>query len=120
MKKNRKKRRRTRLYWLPPKNFADFFFREADDAYKAAHPVGYFFIVLLGIAALLLPAVLFGLCVQTDSGWVGLGYVGGFIFGIGLFNYIAAILEQFLGHLVSVIAFVLGGVMMVVSRVLCG
>ena len=74
---------------------------------------------LLGIAALVLPAVLFSVLVGTGSGWVVLGVIGGFLVGIGLFNYVAIFVKQHLGHRVSIVFFLLGGVMMLVSWLLC-
>ena len=50
-----------------------------------------------------------------NSGWMMFGWVGAFIFGIGLFNYVAIIIKQYLGHLVSVLSFVIGGIMVAVS-----
>ena len=74
---------------------------------------------LLGIAVLVLPPVLFAVLVGTGSGWVVLGVIGGFFVGIGLFNYVAIFVKQFLGHRVSIVFFLLGGAMMVVSWLLC-
>jgi len=105
--------------WAPPEDFGEFFLSTSDDAFKEEHPVGYFFLVMLGLAALLLPAILFCILVGTDSGWVFLGFAGGFVFGIGLFNYIAIIIKQFLGHWVSIISFLIGSAMMLISYFLC-
>ena len=74
---------------------------------------------LLGIAVLVLPPVLFSVLVGAGSGWVVLGVIGGFFVGIGLFNYVAIFVKQFLGHRVSIVFFLLGGAMMVVSWLLC-
>ena len=74
---------------------------------------------LLGIAVLVLPPVLFAVLVGTGSGWVVLGVIGGFFVGVGLFNYVAIFVKQFLGHRVSIVFFLLGGAMMVVSWLLC-
>ena len=45
--------------WSPPKNYKDYFYASSDDEFKSKHPVGYFFLVLLGLTALLLPAIVF-------------------------------------------------------------
>ena len=74
---------------------------------------------LLGIAVLILPSILFSVLVGTGSGWVVLGVIGGFFVGIGLFNYVAIFVKQHLGHRVSIVFFLLGGVMMLVSWLLC-
>lgn len=43
---------------LPPKGAAAFFSPTSDDAFKRAHPVGYRFLVALGLVALLGPMAL--------------------------------------------------------------
>ena len=105
--------------WTSPENYRSFFYASSDEEFKAKHPIGYIFLVLLGITVLLLPAIMFSIFVGTDSGWVMLGFVGGFIFGIGLFNFVAIIIKQYLGHWVSIISFLLGGIMMLISWLLC-
>ena len=106
--------------WTPPKGSAAYFSRESDEDFKRRHPVGYFFLVTLGIFALLLPVVLYSayaLSLNPDAnGWTFLlGVIGGFIVGIGLFNFFAIIIKQYLGHLVSILSFLIGGIMMAVS-----
>ena len=105
--------------WSPPKNYKDYFYVSSDDEFKSKHPVGYFFLVLLGLTALLLPAIVFCVLVGADSGWIMLGFAGGFVFGIGLFNFVAIIIKQYLGHWVSIISFLVGGIMMLASWLLC-
>lgn len=112
-----KKSKKTK--WIPPTGYEYYFRPESDEIFKAKHPVGYFFLVLLGITVLIMPGVLFCLLVGTESNWVLLGFIGGFIFGIGLFNFVAIIIEQYLGHLVSIVSFAVGGVIMLVSWLLC-
>lgn len=119
----KKKHKNKHSLWMPPKDYKHYFNASSDDEFKAAHPVGYFFLVMLGIIALLLPAVLFGIVVGNacgwENGWIMLGCVGGFVFGIGLFNYVAIIIKQFLGHWVSIISFLIGGTMMFAGWFLC-
>ncbi|MBR3588878.1 MAG: hypothetical protein IKL16_04875 [Clostridia bacterium] len=105
--------------WTPPKNYKDYFNASSDDEFKAKHPVGYVFFVMFGIVVLLLPSIIFGVLVGTENGWVTLGFIGGFIFGIGLFNFVAIIIKQYLGHWVSIISFLIGGTMMLISWFLC-
>lgn len=104
--------------WLPPKGAGAYFGMSSDETFKQLHPIGYWFAVALGITALMLPAILYGTWLSrlsgTDGGWVLLGGVGGFIFGIGLFNFVAIILKQYLGHLVSILCFVVGTALMAV------
>ena len=114
-----KKKRQKSSQWLPPRGYQRYFNAASDYEFKGKHPVGYFFLVILGMIALLLPAVLFCVLVGTDNGWVMLGFAGGFIVGIGLFNFVAIIIKQYLGHLVSIISFTVGGLMMLVSWLLC-
>ena len=78
---------------------------------------------MLGIAALLLPVVLYLIFViplQDNSPWLMLGWVGGFIIGIGLFNFVAIIIKQYLGHLVSIFSFVIGGILIWISLLQMG
>ncbi|MBS3990662.1 MAG: hypothetical protein KGZ51_01190 [Erysipelothrix sp.] len=109
--------------WTPPENYKDYFYASSDEAFKAEHPIGYFFLVILGIVALLLPAILFLIVVGNtyggENGWIILGLAGGIVFGIGLFNYVAIIIKQYLGHWVSIASFLIGGAMMFVSWLLC-
>ena len=87
--------------------------------FKLRHPVGYGFLVLLAIVVLMLPFVLYCLYAFSvnpeGNGWTLLGFAGAFIIGIGLFNFVAIIIGQYLGHLVSIISFLIGGVMIAVS-----
>ena len=105
--------------WFPPKGSAAYFHMESDADFQRRHPVGYVFAVLLGIFALLLPMfvyVLLLLPIDTPPSFgIFLGMAGGFIFGIGLFNFVAIILHQYLGHLVSILCFLIGGIMMAAS-----
>ena len=98
--------------WKPPKNYRYYF-----------DPIGYKFLLALGIVALVLPMYAFILCVGLlkgeGNGWEVLGAIGGFIFGIGLFNFVAIIIKQYLGHWVSIICFLLGGGLMALSWFLC-
>lgn len=63
---------------------------------------------------------LFFILVNSYNNWLLLGIAGGFVFGIGLFNFVAKILNQYLGHWVSILCFFTGGIMMLLSFVLCG
>ena len=113
--------RNNKSRWLPPNGYQRYFYASADEEFKKNHPIGYVFLVILGMTALLLPAICFCLLVGsgTESRWMILGLAGGLIFGVGLFNFTAIIIKQYLGHLVSVISFVAGGLMMLISRFLC-
>ena len=108
--------------WFPPKGSAAFFLMESDAEFQRRHPVGYVFAVLLGIFALLLPMIMYAFLVLPLAAPISfggiLGLAGGFVFGIGLFNFVAIILHQYLGHLVSILCFLIGGAMMAVSAAL--
>ena len=108
-----------KLYWLPPKGFKEFFLASSDDLYREKHPIKYWFIVALGILSLIGPMILYTIYVgYMYSGMdvsFGLGILGSFIIGIGLFNFVSIILNQYLGHLVSIISFVLGGVLLAIN-----
>ena len=105
--------------WGPPVDWWTFFSAASDEVFKARHPIGYGFLVMLGIVALLAPGMVFVLLVGSGSGWAVLGAAGGLVFGVGLFNYVARVIGQFLGHGVSAAAFLIGGGMMLVSWLLC-
>lgn len=122
MRKKSKKRKKN-SNWKPPKGAMNYFSASSDDEFKEKHPIGYVFVVLLGIVALMLPVALYLFFVipsGVNSPWIMLGWLGGFLVGIGLFNFVAIILKQYLGHWVSVISFVLGGVLMWISLVQMG
>ena len=78
---------------------------------------------MLGIAALLLPVILymvFVIPIADNSPWLMLGWVGGFVIGIGLFNFVAIIIKQYLGHWVSIISFIIGSIFIWISLVQLG
>ena len=105
---------------LPPKGAAAFFSPTSDDAFKRAHPVGYRFLVALGLVALLGPMALWTALLVIGrlpavGAWPLLGAFGAFLFGIGLFNDVAIIIRQFLGHLLSIVCFAIGAVLIGLS-----
>ena len=108
-------------HWLPPKGYQKYFYASSDEEFKEKHPIGYVFLVVLGMTAFLLPGIAFCLLAgqDTESRWMLLGLVGGLIFGIGLFNFVAIIIKQYLGHLVSIVSFAVGGAIMLISWFLC-
>ena len=109
--------------WIPPKGASSYFLATSDDEFKRKHPTGYVFLVMLGLAALMLPIVLylvFVIPLDINSPWLMLGWVGAFVIGIGLFNFVAIIIKQYLGHLVSILSFGIGSVLIWLSLVLMG
>ena len=121
-KKSKKKNRKTGN-WIPPKGAHKYFSAASDYDFKSRHPIGYNFLVMLGIVALMLPVVVYFIFVlpyDINSPWLMLGFVGGFVFGIGLFNLVAIIIKQYLGHLVSILSFIIGSILIWISLVQMG
>ena len=48
---NKKKKRKRKSNWTPPRNYTDFFSPEADQEFKRKHPIGYPALVMLGMVA---------------------------------------------------------------------
>ena len=122
-KKNKKRNRKKSSKWTPLKGSSAYFSAASDYEFKEKHPIGYGFLVLLGIVALMLPVILYLFFVipyDINSAWIMLGWVGAFIVGIGFFNFVAIIIKQYLGHLVSILSFVIGGVLIWISLVQMG
>ena len=122
-KKNKKKNHKKNRNWTPPKGASKYFSATSDYEFKARHPIGYGFLVLLGIVALMLPVALYLIFVlpyDINSPWLMLGWLGGFIIGIGLFNFVAIIIKQYLGHIVSILSFIIGGILIWISLVQMG
>ena len=122
-KKSKKKNRKKNGNWTPPKGAHKYFSAASDYDFKSRHPVGYGFLVMLGIFALMLPVVvylIFVLPYNINSPWIMLGWVGGFVIGIGLFNLVAIIIKQYLGHLVSILSFIIGSILIWISLVQMG
>ena len=122
-KKSKKKNRKKKNNWTPPKGSSAYFSAASDYELKEKHPIGYFFLVLLGITALLLPVLIYLIFVlpyDINSPWIMLGWVGGFVIGIGLFNFVAIVIKQYLGHIVSILSFIIGGILIWISLVQMG
>ena len=120
MKKKHGKKTQSRLYWGVPRNAAAFFDMGSDRAFQKAHPCAYGFLVFLAILALLGPVFVFliytqGINPAPNSPWLILGGLGAFIFGIGLFNFVAVILKQYLGHWLSITCFLIGSALVAIA-----
>ena len=114
----KKLKRKNRSNWLPPAGASAYFYASSDENFKRRHPWGYFFLVMLGITALIGPTVLYciyAIPIGDNSPWLMLGWVGAFIIGIGLFNFVAIIINQYLGHLVSLLSFLIGSILVTLS-----
>ena len=98
-----------------------YFTPESDRAFKKKHPIGYVFLVILGLIAFILPLI--GFLVYTlirgeDSfvgGWPILTIIGCLVMGVGLFNIVAAIIKQYLGHILTLICLGGGGLIVLLS-----
>lgn len=106
-----------------PKDNLEYFDVASDYLFKQQHPIAYGILVFLGISALIVPIVTYLVFViavfpAPNSPLILLGFVGAFIFGIGLFNIIAAWIHQYLGHLVTILSFLIGIVLIIISCVL--
>ena len=115
---NKKAKKKKKSQWTPPKGASAYFFASSDDEFKARHPIGYFFLVLLAITVLIAPLIIylyFVIPIGNNSPWMLLGFAGAFIIGIGFFNFVAIIIKQYLGHLVSILSFLIGGIMVALS-----
>ncbi len=116
--------KKKRSAWLPPEDALMYFSPESDADFKARHPVGYIFLVLLLFVAIVLPAIVYCVCMSAFSVELNnlasfiLGMVGSFAIGVGLANFVAIIIKQYMGHLVSVISFALGILMIAVSIIM--
>lgn len=114
----KKAKRKKKSNWTPPEGASAYFYASSDDEFKKKHPIGYFFLVMLGIAALMTPVVvymIYAIPIANNSPWMILGWIGSFIIGIGLFNFVAIIIKQYLGHIVSILSFIIGGIMVALS-----
>ena len=103
-----------------PKNWYEYFSPTSDDDFKSKHPVGYVLLASLGILGLVGPLGVYltaisAAGVPSTNGWIALGGFGCFVFGVGLFNIVAAVLQQYLGHLLTAISLGSGTVMVAVS-----
>lgn len=114
----RREEEKPKSRWRLPENFLDYFMPDSDDGFKAEHPRLYPLLVILGCVAFIAPLLVYCLWIGEANLWALLGVAGAFIMGIGMFNIVAAILHQYLGHVVTVGCFLLGGVMIGVSLLL--
>lgn len=92
------------------------------EEFEKKHPKAYKRIMLIGVIALLSPMCL--LVAYTvfinpspNSGFLLLVAAGSFIMGVGLFNVVAAWCGQYLGHWLTAICLLLGGLLVTVGMV---
>lgn len=96
-----------------------YFTRESDYEFKTHHPILYKFVVMLGMLALFVPMigylVIASVFVPESNAWMLLGLVGSFVVGVGLFNFVAIIMKQYLGLRLSVLTLTTGLALMAFS-----
>lgn len=104
-----------------PKNKWTFFSAASDEDFKKLHPTGYVVLVIVGLFAFLLPFIVYGIYIflnppipmdepisAGDFMIFILGMLGTFTIGTGFFNIVAAWIHQYLGHMLTVVCW-LGG-----------
>lgn len=115
-----------------PKNKWDYFSPDSDEDFKRLHPVGYVILVIIGIIAFLAPFVVYSIYVAFiyppspvdenisffDFIAFMLGLIGTFGIGTGLFNIVAAWIDQYLGHFLTFVCFFGGGILTALSLLL--
>ena len=109
-----KYKRKQKLYWLPPKGFGRFFLPSSDDEFKRRHPYGYIFLVALAMLAIVSPMVFYTVYTKSTVP-TNASLAGCFFIGVGLFNLVSIIIKQYLGHLVTIISFLLGALLLAID-----
>ena len=97
-----------------------YFAPESDKWFKEKHPIGYGFLVALGVFSFMLPLLLLIVYFvaggdEPIGGWAILAILGCLVIGVGLFNIVAAIIRQYLGHLLTAICLGGGGLIVALS-----
>ncbi|MDD3218349.1 MAG: hypothetical protein PHC41_06830 [Lachnospiraceae bacterium] len=85
------------------------------------YPIKFRIVEILGMIVPLFPVFIWGGVIvarDCNSYWMFLGMVGAFLIGNGLFNIIAISVEQYLGHLVTLLTLVIGTLMVICSLML--
>lgn len=116
----RREKEKPKSRWHLPEDYLDYFMPDSDDDFKAEHPRLYALSIVLLLVALMAPPTLYVIFVLNNgaTAWGLLGLGGSVIVSIGLCNIVALIVHQYLGHVVTVGCFLLGGVMIGVSLLL--
>ena len=96
-----------------PKNYKSYFDPKSDKEFKKRHKRIYKVCEILGILAIGVPLdayMLIGAFMGKNMNCplALLGLLGAFIFATGLFNIVAAFVEQYLGHWVTIICLSVG------------
>jgi hypothetical protein len=96
-----------------------YFSKESDYEFKTKHPIGYTFLIILGLIVLFAPMIFYLVIANSinpeGSFWMILGVVGALVFSFGLYNFVDIIINQYLGHKFSIITLLLGALLMFIS-----
>ena len=108
-------------YWKLPKNAKNYFSPKQEKILKEKYGVFYTIHTILSIVILLIPFIVFLIIAPSNAfepttqignlcGAVGgiLGLIGSFSICISLVNIFMALIKQYLGHWVTLIAFIGG------------
>lgn len=95
---------------------------DADEALKLAHPILYALFVVLGMLFFAGSIVGFGIfagfVLSLSSPWLILGYFGAAAFGVGLYSLFMSFVHQYMGHTLTLLLSVSGGLSMLLSVLL--
>ena len=119
-------------YWKIPKDAKEYFSPKSDIQLKEKYGKLYTLHIVFSIVILLIPLFIFIFLIPTSAfeattklgellsflGFV-LGLIGSFAIGIGFVNVFAAIIKQYLGHFVTLIALTIGMVLDMLGLFLC-
>ena len=119
-------------YWKIPKNIKEYFSPKRERELKEKYGKLYTLHIVFSIVSLLIPLFIFIFLIPTSAfeattklgellsflGFV-LGLIGSFAIGIGFVNVFAAIIKQYLGHFVTLIALTIGMVLDMLGLFLC-
>lgn len=101
---------------------ARYYEEDTDKEMQEAHPVLYAAFAVCGMLLLLAAVVGFGLvahlALSLSGAWIFLGYLGAFLFGIGLFSFLMAWIHQYMGHVATFVLWGVGALFMVLSLLL--
>lgn len=110
------------FYWkCPPfEEFRHWFGPAADTDFRIDHPIFYIVLNVIMIILLALPVVLYYFALTSvfgqDPGKESIiGWLGSFLIAIALINIAAAWMEQYFGHIVTIVLLVLGAGMIGLS-----
>lgn len=127
MKKSKEPSKK-RFFMYPPKNWSEVF-KEMDNEQKQKHPVLYYIGASVSVLILLIPLFIF-LSLSEDltparqpnaiEAWIELpfailGVCGALSIGYGIANVYAAIVHQYLGHIVTILTIGIGLVACILS-----